>query len=503
MSTLIIDTVDGVAARSTSVEGYLADADGNAVTGYHADGTIVRPWRARTDATGHLEIDVTPNADITPTGTVWAVYTADRKHVITKGAGTETLEEALAATPENLGGLVALGALTNVDPDVDAAEDLQLLRYDATAEQWAPVRLTDLRTSRLYAYGHSLGRLGKTEDPYLFQHRLAAQLHAKLWDRHVSSSKMLSIGAVAGGLATSLQIDRPPARAYGAQQYLPRIGVPSLLSWINDVQTWATADDWPELLVALVECGRSWLAWQWASTFFAHDDPGTGQAFGGANWTTPTYTVGLEPGPGDGYASNVNAGRTITITTSANAAGRYHDLWFLTNTVGGGVASGPVTITLDDDDYDPAEGPLNTNGINPASVGLPGCAVRRVEIPDDDDTHTIVVTSGTGGVAYAGYSIEAPRLALFWNVPRRGSDDGYTPNGSGAIVAELNEAFADLVAEFGAPAVLVDIDTAIDAADTLYADDLHWNDGGAERATRAARDATVTVALSATERGMV
>jgi len=354
------------------------------------------------------------------------------------------------------------------------------------------------RVSAISFYGHSFGRATVTQTRMLYQRRVAEQLGAAHRDFHVSGSDMLDVGAAAGGFVTQMQLDEPLGRAYGAQSYPPRPGTAVWMTGINGVQAYATDADWAQLKAAFVHNYRAVTSWQQLSGYWHHDEASTGQAFAGSGWATSNFIVGLEGGPGSNFRNTASSGATWTITTSTTMAGKAASLFFLTNRTGGAIPASSISITLDGQ----AHSTLDTRNVNPASTLISGIAVARVALPDDGAQHTIVATSGTGGMALVGWGVESPRLFIVANVARR-SDGGYTPNGSDAKVTELNTAIAGVVAEFGAPVYVANIDGVLGAAAENFADGLHPNDKGHELMAREVLRIIDNASLTAQQRGLL
>jgi len=357
------------------------------------------------------------------------------------------------------------------------------------------------RLSRWSSWGHSFGQLGASSNSYLFHRRFTDQLGiAAARNQHVSGSKLLSIGARSGGVANAMQMDEPPVQAYGAQVYEARPGGASLWSLINDIQSWATAGDWAQLKAALRHALRAWCSWESAAAWWQHDETSTGQAFTGPGWASAAYVTALELGPGSSRRRTPNAGETYTITTGAAEAGLTVAPIFLVNYTGGSVYASSISITLDGQPYST----IDTRDVNPASVGTGGVAVARVQVPNDGASHTIVATSGTGGMEVCGRLIEVPRPLLVFNVAPRAGDTGYTPNGSSAIVQECNTMIAEVVAEFTSGlVVVVDAYTAVGSAASNFVDTLHLNNEGHRKAFQAMLAAFDALTFTATQRGMI
>jgi hypothetical protein len=73
------------------------DSDREKVAGYlTGGGAVVVPGSVRTATDGTVALDLVPNASIDPDNTYYLVQAAGQGWLIEKGAGTETLLEALA-----------------------------------------------------------------------------------------------------------------------------------------------------------------------------------------------------------------------------------------------------------------------------------------------------------------------------------------------------------------------------------------------------------------------
>ena len=108
MAILEIRPRDPSQARHAPVVITLCDVEGAQVDGFiTATGeAIVKPYTGRTNAAGVLDVDLTPNADITPSQTGYRVTVAGVSVVIVKDATTQNLYEALAVGLGPLGPIV-------------------------------------------------------------------------------------------------------------------------------------------------------------------------------------------------------------------------------------------------------------------------------------------------------------------------------------------------------------------------------------------------------------
>lgn len=107
MAILQIRPRDPSQARSSAVVVTLCDSTGAQVDGYvtATGSSVVARYTGRTNAAGVLDVDLTPNGDITPANTGYKVDIGDRSVTIVKGGATETVGDALATPPTPLGSI--------------------------------------------------------------------------------------------------------------------------------------------------------------------------------------------------------------------------------------------------------------------------------------------------------------------------------------------------------------------------------------------------------------
>lgn len=113
MAILTIDTVDVLGdAAPILVTISLTDIYKNEIDAFTSASVLAASFGGYTDASGHLEVDLIPNADISsPLNTVYLVDVGGYEYIIIKNNNPQTLFEALAATPANLtAGVVLQGA---------------------------------------------------------------------------------------------------------------------------------------------------------------------------------------------------------------------------------------------------------------------------------------------------------------------------------------------------------------------------------------------------------
>lgn len=112
MATLTINTIDVLGqAVSLPVSITLCDVNKSTVSGYSSGGVSVTSYSGVTDALGFLSVNLIPNASIQPVNSLYLVDIGGREFLIIKSASTQTLYQALAATPAELtAGVVLQGA---------------------------------------------------------------------------------------------------------------------------------------------------------------------------------------------------------------------------------------------------------------------------------------------------------------------------------------------------------------------------------------------------------
>ena len=117
---------------------------------------------------------------------------------------------------------------------------------------------------------------------------------------------------------------------------------------------------------------------------------------------------------------------------------------------------------------------FDTRDVLPSAAPGNGWMVARFALPDDGAAHTVVATAGAGGMSYWGYGIECPRPGIVANVARP-LDAAYTNGATDTLVNTVNTNIETVVAEFGAPVVVVDIDTIMGKSAASYDDNIHPN----------------------------
>lgn len=451
--------------------------------GYYTAGneTIIGYYQPTVSATGTWSATLTANALITPADTVYKIVTQAPgwgpviEYIsVTNGAGPYRVEDLLTSAPGALGDAYATAAVV------------------ASTNR----SLTMGRVSEWWLFGHSYAWLYGTPSQRGVQ-RIAEQVGATFRNYGVSGSYFLQGGATQGGFATLFHSLADPAFTYsGATGFPPALGVVSLQTFYNDLSSYAA--DETALRTAVKHVLRAALSWCHTSSFFQHDESSTGQSFSSTGWTTTTTS---DLTPGTSYTTNATSGRTITVATPANAAGQVVSLWFVADAVDGAVNASSVTFTEDGTAITPIgyDSGFSTVDQWPSVVTTAGVMVARFTIPDDAASHTYVATAGTGGVSYAGYSIEAARPVLVHDVAR-------TTSGAitDALTALINTDIDTVVAESHTNQTkVVEMDTALGKASNVFGDTVHPNVRGHRLIADAVWDALVSVTLDDDEAVMI
>ena len=486
MTTVIVtETIknNGAAVENVRVRITLyASSTDPAAPGYYAasDYTWAGAIDTATNSSGVWTVSLEPNDNLSPANTV---YRIDYTYPDGRSPGPVYIDVATS-------------------PATQRVEDILTSVPTALAVQ---TKLSTL-VSQVVAHGNSRGRLGATSADWRWPHRYADQLRVPLRDEMVSASKFLKTGIVQGGWVCCVQNSPPVTRSYGAQVYPAMPGAVTLQDYINDIEDYA-ADD--TITLALREAikinTRALSAWFLLSCFFLHDAAGTGQTYPTGSYSTTTDT---SRNIGASYTSSGTTGAQVRIATSANAAGYYHDLFFLTDRTGGSLpATDSVSFTLDGTTVYPvgysSSVAFDTDSINPSGVGNQGLAVARIAIPADAASHVILATASTGGFAYNGYGIESVGRPIQWMTTAQRSD-AYTGYATTAKLASVNSDLATVVAEFsGLGVVVADIDAELAAGAAYFSDGLHFNDEGHARCAALARSSLDGIGLSTAQRRYV
>jgi len=139
MSLLTITVLDGSGGPvvGANVVAWLSDVNGNHLREFTAGGILVAAVSAEADATGSVVLDLVPNDLILRDNTYYSVKVSNRSPVlILKTSDTQTLLQALAASPQALGAGAMLGDLGDID--LAGLTPGQGLRYMGTGIDWIP-----------------------------------------------------------------------------------------------------------------------------------------------------------------------------------------------------------------------------------------------------------------------------------------------------------------------------------------------------------------------------
>ena len=102
MALLQIRPRDPSQARQSTVTITLCNSASVRVDGYTSSGELVNVYSGRTNTVGVLDIDIEPNANITPANTYYTVEINRRTSLIEKSGATQTVFAALVANPNDL-----------------------------------------------------------------------------------------------------------------------------------------------------------------------------------------------------------------------------------------------------------------------------------------------------------------------------------------------------------------------------------------------------------------
>ena len=113
MATLSVVALDGAGdpVAAAPVRIWASDKDSRPVAAYTDAGVLIRPVEVETADDGTVDVDLTPTADVRPTGAYYTVRIGTTNHVIAKDADDgQTVEDALVEDPSALGGAAAEAA---------------------------------------------------------------------------------------------------------------------------------------------------------------------------------------------------------------------------------------------------------------------------------------------------------------------------------------------------------------------------------------------------------
>lgn len=212
-----------------------------------------------------------------------------------------------------------------------------------------------------------------------------------------------------GTYGTYYSYPSPWMNSYNDPNYaaaFPPHGLSVLLTGSSDVNNFGDTDQRAtDVIAALKWAFRSMLARLQATRVHESTDASAGITLGGSgSWSTTNSTA---QNSGSGYSVNSSQNSTVTIHTGANFAGGTVDIGFVTNWVGGSIPGSLLAITLDGATQTGYAGyPLNTSALTPSNIGQAGHATVTFKNLSSGD-HTIVVTAGSGGMAFDYWGIRA------------------------------------------------------------------------------------------------
>lgn len=425
-----------------------------------------RSWTSTTIASGAISVVLYATDDTTtaPDDLLYEVrvdYTDDGTH--------ETFFVAVPAASS--GGTFDLSDRTAsygvpVSP-IPSVADVHAIVNDAISP-------ASLRISTLDCFGHSYGKLGVDHEWELYHERLAGMLHADLTVHHISGSCLIDSGVYAGGWVHMAHSVGHPHNNFDEDDYQPQRGAWCLVDGINDINTYAASTtEFPACYSDVLRATISWLslgaAWSHYTT--------AGQSNPAGSFANVNNAFSPGQSPEISYRYSGSNGAQWSITTDPAAAGHTIALYFLCNKNGGSFAASTITFTVDGVATEPIgyEGvDFDTDAVLPSAAPGNGWMVARFALDDDDAAHTVVATAGAGGMSYWGYGVEAPRPGIVANIARP-LDAAYTNGANDTLVETVNTAIETVVAEFGAPVVVVDIDTIMGKAAASYDDNIHPN----------------------------
>lgn len=384
MANLTISTLDvlGATVPGVRVIAEPTDENGDRMAVYQDGHPVVATARGKTDTDGTITLDLIPQADLDPTPSYYTVWIGDRSWLIVKGAGEETLLEALIAEPTPAGSALTLSKLQDVDTDGAAAG--KALVYDADGETIVP---GDVATpTDVTAAVDAEAEARQLADQALDAAKVDADGGVLVSDLDADGNKVtgLADGAAATDAVSVVQVGAKVSPISPHHGLVMSGWTAAIAEYASDrpLRVMVISDSMGELGIfgqafetihlSLVGAGRNRLVW-WGPSW----------AFAGLTHTTV-----------EGTASDIGIdqrGRVLTsgdqIVTAARAgtvcAVRY------TSRPGGGTftiaidGGSPVSIDTSDDE----------NG-DPVAATTPGQVMRVTDLDYEDHTITIECTSG-------------------------------------------------------------------------------------------------------------
>jgi lysophospholipase L1-like esterase len=339
--------------------------------------------------------------------------------------------------------------------------------------------------SHLDAFGHSYlyGFYGEPstvpDKSFSLVRKVAAALgldDSRTRDLGVNGASLLYDGYLAGGLPNVLDKLRP--RQINGP-YVSQGGATLIMYGINDV---GNLGDSTQLEAAFQNSMRALISRSRAAAIFEDTDASVVYSSG---WTASTAQYNYASA-GSGHSATTT-GKTITITVPADfVAGDVVALEFIG---AAGPYGGQASITVDG----AAAGTVSTSSMMPSGVNHGRACVRLTGLAAG--THSVVITTteidSSGNFEFDDWMIEPvdPKPVVVCNIARLPAAGyaGYPAAPTDAMVANYNAVIAEVVAEFGGPIAVADIDTAMGKVTANFSslDNVHPNAQGTKLIARA------------------
>ena len=331
----------------------------------------------------------------------------------------------------------------------------------------------------LEVYCHSYGVSGASASQYLWQNLVSRRIGATLTDRSISGSKFINGNPGTNcGYATMMQnILASAARTLSYKVFTPNLGVVMLLEALNSLSDSVTNTgvDTALAVSAWGHAVRSMTSRAQLSALI-ESTAGAPITLGGAgSWSTFAST---NQNSGTGYSQNSSSGATVTVVTPSDWKGGILVLGFVGNRVGGTVPASDIAFTVDAVAAHPIGYPntFTTKDVAPSTGTGAQYVVARFQLTPG--AHTIVATSGTGGIAFDCIWVESdtPRPCVWGGQPRTPGSSSTT---NAAVVLGNALTASILAGEFGpGVAKFVDLDPLLGQNPDYFADTVHPNDAG-------------------------
>lgn len=326
---------------------------------------------------------------------------------------------------------------------------------------------------------HSYGTSGASASQYLWQNLVARRIGATLTDRSISGSKFINGNPGTNcGYATMLQnIVASAARTLSYKVFSPNVGIIMLLEALNSLSDSVTNTgvDTALAVSAWGHAVRNMISRAQISALIESTAGAPITLGGSGSWATQANT---NQNSGTGYSQNTSSGATATIAVPSDWKGGVLVLGFVGNRIGGTVAASDITFTVDGVATKPIgyPGTFTTKDVAPSTGTGAQYVVARFQLAAG--AHTVVATSGTGGIAFDCIWVEAdtPRPCVWGGQPRTPGSSSTT----NAAVVLGNSLTASIIANEFKPgcATFVDLDALLAQNSDYFADTVHPNDAG-------------------------